>query len=150
MSIRAARRTDHSAIEVLLGQLGYEDTGRFLFSKLERMLSDTDECLLVYEGEAGASGGEAPGGILAFISVHFIPQIALPGDFARISYFSVDDAARGQGIGREMEEYVVALARERQCDRIEVHCHWRRGDAHRFYARQGFEEAPKYLIKRLG
>ncbi len=140
MSIRPARLTDHSAIEVLLEQLGYEDTGRFLLSKLERMLADPDECLLVYEGE---------GGVLAFISVHFIPQIALPGDFARISYFSVADSARGKGIGREMVEYVVALARERQCDRMEVHCHWRRSDAHRFYARQGFEEAPKYLIKKL-
>jgi GNAT superfamily N-acetyltransferase len=140
MSIRSARVSDSPAIERLLDQLGYTGTDRTLPQRLQRMLADPDERILVYETTAG---------VVAFISVHFIPQIGLAGDFARISYFSVDDSVRGQGIGREMEEYVVMLAKERQCDRIEVHCHSRRADAHRFYFRQGYEEAPKYLVKRL-
>jgi GNAT superfamily N-acetyltransferase len=140
MSIRSARLTDGPAIEQLLDQLGYTGTQGFLPQKLRRMLADPDERLLVYETTAG---------VVAFISVHFIPQIAVAGDFARISYFSVDDSVRGQGIGREMEEYVVMLAKERQCDRIEVHCHTRRSDAHRFYFRQGYEEVPKYLMKKM-
>ena len=141
MSIRSARPGDGPAIEQLLDQLGYAGTGYFLPQKLDRMLADPAERLLVYETTAG---------VVAFISVHFIPQIAVAGDFARISYFSVADSVRGQGIGREMEEYVVMLAKERGCDRIEVHCHTRRADAHRFYFRQGYEESPKYLMKRLG
>jgi GNAT superfamily N-acetyltransferase len=140
MSIRLARLSDGPAIEQLLHQLGYTGTGHFLPQKLERMLADADERLLVYETASG---------VVAFVSVHFVPQIAVAGDFARISYFSVDDSVRGQGIGREMEEYVVGLAKERGCDRIEVHCHERRVDAHRFYFRQGYEESPKYLMKRL-
>lgn len=140
MSIRSARLNDGPAIEQLLDQLGYAGTGYFLPQKLGRMLADPDERVLVYETTAG---------VVAFISVHFIPQIAVAGDFARISYFSVADSVRGQGIGREMEEYVVMLAKERGCDRIEVHCHSRRVDAHRFYSRQGYEESPKYLMKRL-
>jgi len=140
MSIRSARLSDGPAIEQLLDQLGYTGTEGFLPQKLRRMLADPDERLLVYETAAG---------VVAFISVHFIPQIAVAGDFARISYFSVDDSVRGQGTGREMEEYVAMLAQERGCDRIEVHCHSRREDAHRFYFRQGYEEAPKYLVKRL-
>jgi GNAT superfamily N-acetyltransferase len=141
MSIRSAQLSDSPAIEQLLDQLGYTGTEGFLPRKLERMLADPDERLLVYETAAG---------VVAFISIHFIPQIAVAGDFARISYFSVGDSVRGQGIGREMEEYVAMLAKERGCDRIEVHCHSRRVDAHRFYFRQGYEEAPKYLLKRLG
>ena len=140
MSIRPAQLSDGPAIEQLLDQLGYTGTEGFLPEKLRRMLADPDERLLVYETMAG---------VVAFISVHFIPQIAVAGDFARISYFSVDDSVRGQGIGREMEEYVAMLAKERGCDRIEVHCHSRREDAHRFYFRQGYEEEPKYLMKRL-
>jgi GNAT superfamily N-acetyltransferase len=140
MSIRSARWSDGPVIGQLLDQLGYTGTEGFLAQKLRRMLADPDEQLLVYETAAG---------VVAFISVHFIPQIAVAGDFARISYFSVDDSVRGQGIGREMEEYVAMLAKERGCDRIEVHCHSRRVDAHRFYFRQGYEEAPKYLAKRL-
>jgi len=140
MSIRLARLSDGPSIEQLLHQLGYTGTGRFLPQKLERMLADAGERLLVYETAAG---------VVAFVSLHFVPQIAVAGDFVRISYFSVDDSVRGQGIGREMEEYVVGLAKERGCDRIEVHCHERRVDAHRFYFRQGYEESPKYLMKRL-
>jgi len=140
MSIRSARLSDGPAIEQLLDQLGYTGTGLFLPQKLVWMLADPDERILVYETTAG---------VVAFVSVHFIPQIAVAGDFARISYFSVDDSVRGQGIGREMEEYVAMLAKERGCDRIEVHCHERRVDAHRFYFRQGYEEVPKYLMKRL-
>jgi GNAT superfamily N-acetyltransferase len=140
MSIRSAQSSDGPAIEQLLDQLGYTGTSQFLPQKLARMLTDPDERTLVYETTAG---------VVAFVSVHFIPQIAVAGDFARISYFSVDDSVQGQGIGREMEEYIVMLAKERGCDRIEVHCHERRVDAHRFYFRQGFEESPKYLMKRL-
>ncbi|WZB65004.1 GNAT family N-acetyltransferase [Achromobacter xylosoxidans] len=49
--------------------------------------------------------------------------------------------------GRALEEAAEALARARGCDRIEVHCHERRVDAHRFYHRQGYAESPKYLMK---
>jgi N-acetylglutamate synthase-like GNAT family acetyltransferase len=140
MSIRPARKADAPAIENLLQQLGYSGTGGFLVQKLERMLDDPDERVFVYEVDGDA---------VALVSLHFIPQLALAGDFARISYFAVDDRFHSKGIGHQMEEYIVSLARERHCDRIEVHCHWQRGDAHRFYFRQGYEEAPKYLIKRL-
>jgi GNAT superfamily N-acetyltransferase len=87
--------------------------------------------------------------ILAFLSLHFIPQIALKGDFARISYFAVDDEARSLGIGRQLEERATRIARERGCTQMEVHCHTRRTRAQEFYARQGWMESPKYLIKRL-
>ena len=161
MSIRLAKPADAPAIENLLQQLGYSGTGGFLVRKLERMLDDPDERVLVYETDApqardrasaqseARSGVAAQPEVVAFVSLHFIPQLALAGDFARISYFAVDDRFRSKGIGHQMEEHIVALARQRHCDRIEVHCHWQRGDAHRFYFRQGYEEAPKYLIKRL-
>ena len=140
MGIRRAQLSDALAIQQLLRQLDYPDTGHFFFKKMERMLSDQDEVLLVYELDDQ---------VVAFISVHFIPQIALPGDFARISYFAVMDGTRSKGIGGEMMDYITALAKERNCDRMEVHCHSRRTDAHRFYFRQGFTEDPKYLIKTL-
>ncbi len=151
MSIRLAKPADAPAVENLLQQLGYSGTSGFLAQRLEKMLDDPDERVLVYEAPPDAARGRASAQpeVVAIVSLHFIPQLALAGDFARISYFSVDDRFRSKGIGQEMEEHIVALARERHCDRIEVHCHWQRGDAHRFYFRQGYEEAPKYLIKRL-
>jgi len=123
-----------------LDQLEYPGTGRFLEAKIQRMILDPDEALLVYEEEEK---------ILGFISLHFIPQIAVEGDFARISYFSIDSAARSRGIGQGMEAHAERLARERGCSLIEVHCHTRRTRAHAFYNRQGYEESPKYLVKKL-
>ena len=140
MGIRKAQSTDWPAITALLEQLDYPGTGKFLAAKIERLLAHPDEELLVYEIE---------GEVVACISLHFIPQLALAGDFARISYFSVDASVRGEGIGRAMEEYATNLADQRGCDRLEVHCHIRRTDAHRFYFRQGFTESPKYLTKKL-
>jgi GNAT superfamily N-acetyltransferase len=138
--IRRALHTDWPAIVRLLDQLDYPDTGKFLESRLVQMLDDPAEILLVWEDNTK---------IFGFLSLHFIPQIALEGDFARISYFSIDESARGQGLGARLEQHATQLARERGCELIEVHCHTRREKAHAFYFRQGYEESPKYLIKRL-
>jgi GNAT superfamily N-acetyltransferase len=141
MGIRRATMEDWRGIRLLLDQLDYPGTEHYLPEKIDRMMRDPDEVLLVFEEE---------GVIMGCISLHFIPQLALPGDFARISYFAIDEQARSKGIGREMEEYCTGLAKERGCYLIEVHCHTRREGAHRFYYRQGYEESPKYLVKRLG
>ena len=144
--IRKAKVSDWPQIRLLLDQLEYKGTEGFLEARIERLVNDPDEALLVYEEDL-AGGKEAK--ILGFISLHFIPQIALEGDFARISYFAVHERARGGGIGQALEEHCMELARERGCSLIEVHCHTRRERAHVFYFRQGYEESPKYLIKRL-
>lgn len=140
MPIRTATLADSEKIQDLLAQMDYPDTGHFIRKKIETLLAHPDEALLVYE---------ETGEVLAFISIHFIPQLALEGDFARISYFAVDATARSKGIGKEMEACCVALARERNCDRIELHSHFRRTKAHQFYDRQGYAEVPKYYVKSL-
>jgi GNAT superfamily N-acetyltransferase len=140
MGIRKAKVEDWKQISLLLNQLDYPDTELFIKEKVEILLMDPNEVLLVFEEDKS---------VIALISVHFIPQLAVKGDFARISYFAVDKNIRGKGIGRQIEEYCTDLAINRNCDRIEVHCHSRRKDAHRFYMRQGFTESPKYFIKML-
>jgi len=108
-------------------------------ARLATMLQDPAEVLLVWDDP----------GVKGFVSLHFIPMIGVGKDFAQISYLIVDDDNRSEGIGRRLEETVTRIARERGCDRIIVHCDSRRIRAHAFYLRQGFEESPKYLIKRL-
>ncbi|NDL63015.1 GNAT family N-acetyltransferase [Enterobacteriales bacterium SAP-6] len=107
---------------------------------MQQLLAHPDETLLVAEEDNS---------ILGVVSLHFIPQLALAGDFCRISYFCVDPAARGKGIGNALESRAQELALARRCDRIEVHCHARRTDAHRFYYRQGYAESPLYFCKRI-
>jgi GNAT superfamily N-acetyltransferase len=159
MSIRSATLRDWEGISRLLTQLEYPGTAGFIRSRLERLLNDPAETLLVWAGPPAPSeppmssepppAPPEPSTILGFLSLHFIPQIALPGDFARISYFAVDNEARSHGIGRQLEETATRLAAERGCVLMEVHCHSRRTRAHEFYARQGWTESPKYLIKKL-
>src|SRR4051812_45313334 len=99
--IRRALYTDWPWIVRLLDQLDYPDTGKFLENRLARLLDDPAEVLLVWEDDSAPNPVSPTPGIpvLGFLSLHFIPQIALKGDFARISYFSIDETARSQGIG---------------------------------------------------
>ncbi|HIB8179837.1 TPA: GNAT family N-acetyltransferase [Elizabethkingia anophelis] len=141
MKIRPIKESDHNIISGLLSQLGYHDTERFIKEKIKALLEIPNEYLVVIE-----NGNEQ---VFGFISIHIIPQIALEGDFARISYFAVDENYRSMGAGKMLEEYCVQVATERNCDRIELHCHSRREKAHLFYYRQGYKESQKYLMKKL-
>jgi GNAT superfamily N-acetyltransferase len=165
MGIRQAVPGDWQGISRLLTQLDYPGTEGFIQARLKTLLADPAAIVLVWaepaptspETRVTATSAPEPlslvdaGGsvLLACLSLHFIPQLALEGDFARISYFAVDDSARGRSIGRQMEEAATRLARDRGCALLEVHCHSRRTRAHEFYARQGYTESPKYLIKKL-
>jgi GNAT superfamily N-acetyltransferase len=138
--IRPATLNDGDAIVSLLEQLGYRGTSDFIFEKMVTLLHHQDALLLVYEKN---------GKVVALLSLHVIPQIALEGDFLRISYFVVDESTRNQTIGAECEAYARQFAQEKECDRIEVHCHERRKNAHRFYEKHGYVESPKYFVKNL-
>ncbi|MBD2108123.1 GNAT family N-acetyltransferase [Nodosilinea sp. FACHB-13] len=138
MQIRPGEVRDSVAIAALLTALDYPVTPDFVVHSLQRQLTHADAAVLVaVEQDA----------VVGLISLHFIPQLALPGDFCRISYFCVDPAARGQGVGAALETEASKLAWARGCNRIEVHCHNRRAQTHRFYYRQGYVESPKYLVK---
>jgi GNAT superfamily N-acetyltransferase len=139
-NVRAATQADAAALVPLLAQLGYAGAEAFVERRVAEQLDHPDALLLVAEVEGAVRG---------FMSLHFIPQLALPGDFCRLSYLCVDQAARSLGIGAALERRAVEEARRRGCDRIELHSHERRRDAHRFYFREGYEESPKYLMKKL-
>ena len=141
MNIRDGRLEDAFEIVRLLEQLDYRETTDFIEDRLLELMSHPDALLLV--------ATEDEKGLVGFVCAHFIPQIALEGDFCRISYLCVDQQSRSLGIGRLLEEQVVKAAKKRNCDRIEVHCHSRRDRAHNFYFRQGYIEDPKYLLKNL-
>lgn len=127
-------------ISLLLDALGYPNTESFIEKRINELLTHTNEVLLI------ACENEV---VLGVISLHFIPQLALLGDFCRISYLCVDKKNRNKGIGAMLEARAFEIAKERGCDRVEVHCSLSRIHAHRFYYRQGYVESPKYLCKSL-
>ena len=50
--------------------------------------------------------------VYAFLSMHLIPQLALAGDYSRISCFCVDEALRVQQVGEQMLPYAEQQARQ--------------------------------------
>lgn len=140
MNIRLAESKDAFALSALLAELGYADTEPFIERRLAQLMVDETERLLI------AEHGNT---VLGFLSLHFIPQLALAGDFARISYFCIAEGERSKGAGQQLLQHAERLAREHACDRMEVHCHQRREKANAFYAREGYGESPRYHIKEL-
>ena len=140
MLIREGDVNDAQILAGLLGDLDYPNTPEAIAERVVSMAANPDSRLLVAESEGRAVG---------FISLHFIPQIALAGEFCRISYLCVSSESRGAGIGQKLLDEAERLAADRGCDRMEVHSHTRRVRAHVFYARAEYEESPKYLMKKL-
>lgn len=141
MNIRSGQLQDAAQIANLLEQLDYTATPSSVENKLKQLLHHPDAKIMVAVDDLDK--------LIGFVALHFIPQLGVAGDYCRISYFCVDWQNRSAGVGKQLEAAVVEAASQRQCDRIEVHCHQRRSRAHRFYARQGYIEDPKYLLKRL-
>ncbi len=140
MLIRDASPADAPLIVSLLADLDYPTEANFISQQIMRMQGNPDSRLWVAVIDERVCG---------FISLHFIAQLPLAGDFCRISYLCVNGEHRGAGIGQRLLDEAERLARDRGCDRMEVHSHTRRVRAHQFYARAEYVESPKYLIKSL-
>ena len=111
-----------------------------LIAQLEKLSGHQDHPVFVFEQDKE---------VLGFIAVHYLPQWGFGGDIMIISYLAVEESHQGHGIGKALEEYVIALALKRKCDRVQVHCADFRVLAHKFYEQQGYLEDPKYFTKRL-
>ncbi|WP_295942978.1 GNAT family N-acetyltransferase [uncultured Xanthomonas sp.] len=104
LDIRNAAMADRQAIVTLMAALDYAGTEDFIEARLTQLLAHPDAALLL------AAAGDA---VLGVLSLHFLPQLALAGDICRISYFCVDDRARGAGVGQRLLAEGEALARQR-------------------------------------
>jgi len=110
MSTRNATIADAVTLTYLLQQLDYAGTESFIEQRITQLLNHPGQQLLVYELE---------GAVVACMSIHFVPQLALAGDFAIISYFAVDESARNKGIGKLMEAHCTHLAKQKHGNRTQ-------------------------------
>jgi len=140
MKIRYASFKDTSVIQDLLGQVGYRVEYTLLSRQMSLLLSNPDHSVVVAEDE---------GLVVAFCSVHFLPQVLNDGDLAFINYLIVDEKVRRKGIGKALESHVVKLAWSRKCDRVQLHCQEWRAEARQFYVQNGYREYPAFYSKRI-
>jgi GNAT superfamily N-acetyltransferase len=81
-------------------------------------------------------------------AVSFKDNLWQEGVIAYVEELVVDEDCRGRGIGSQLLEHLIALARERGCRRIELDSGFHRPDAHRLYERHGLEKRA-FLFSRV-
>ncbi|HKX08268.1 MAG TPA: GNAT family N-acetyltransferase [Stellaceae bacterium] len=135
---RRARREDIRAMLGLLNDAKMGNIPEHLEEPLPRVYEDAftvidadrNQLLLV---------GDVDGRIVASLQLTFIPGISSRGAWrAQVETVRVARDLRGQQIGEAMMRHVIALARERGCDRVQLTTNKARDDAQRFYRRLGF------------
>jgi GNAT superfamily N-acetyltransferase len=130
MKIRPAVPADADAVNELLRQLGYPQTGAAMTARRIQDWSD-DSGGAVY---LAAADGE----LLGLVAVHICPFFQLDGSSGRIVALVVSDRVRGQGIGGQLVAAAESFAESHGCIRMEVTSRDQRVDAHEFYRRRGY------------
>ena len=109
--IRTAQVGDAEAFSPLLASLGYPSDPSALKTRISGILKNPDAALLV----AVLEGSDRAIGLL---SMHFIPQLGVEGEVARIGFLVIDESSHGSGVGKLLESHAETLARERGCNRM--------------------------------
>lgn len=94
--------------------------------------------------------GELAGEVIATLQLTYIPGLSRGGmRRALVEAVRVRADLRGQRIGEQLMEDAMARARARGCGLMQLTTDKRRADAHRFYARLGFEASHEGMKRAL-
>ena len=113
---------------------GREDASRPLDMAYQtafgQILGDPNNHLLVARHEDAIAG---------FMQLTFIPYLTYRGGWrCLIEGVRVADALRGQGVGQQLVEYAITVARQQGCHVVQLTTDKQRPDAIRFYEKLGF------------
>jgi ribosomal protein S18 acetylase RimI-like enzyme len=93
---------------------------------------------------------EVDGEVVGCLQISFIPGLSRLGMWrGQIEAVRVAGAQRGSGVGRAMLLWAIEQCRARGCGLVQLTSDKRRADAHRFYARLGFEATHEGMKLRL-
>lgn len=94
--------------------------------------------------------GELDGEVVATLQLTIIPYLSRRGSRrALVEAVRVDSRVRGRRIGERLMDWAIARAREHGCTVMQLTTDKQRADAHRFYARLGFEASHEGMKLRL-
>lgn len=148
MSVRPARPDDLGAVVELLREdvIREVDESQVPASSyraaFEEIRTDAHQDLLV---------GEVGGEVVATAQVTWVRHLTYVGGLmCQLESVRVRSDRRGQGLGRQLVEHVVAEARERGAVRVELTTNARRERAQEFYRRLGFASSHVGMKRYLG
>lgn len=126
--VRRAERSDLAGIAGLVRQLGYEIDLDVVSRNLDQLIEG--DCVFVAE-----IGGKCVG----CLTTSQMQVLYQPEPVGRIAMMVVDATLRSQGIGAELVRTAERDLMEKGCKTIELTSRLDREDAHRFYAKLGFD-----------
>jgi N-acetylglutamate synthase-like GNAT family acetyltransferase len=140
LTIRDARPEDAQALARLIEQLGYPTSSDAVVRRVNLLASSEADRLVV---------AELDGRVVGLASVHISFSVEYDAPSAKLSAIVVDSDCRRHGIGEALVAEIEAEARARGCCLVFLTTAERRGDAHAFYRRIGFEETGRRFAKWL-
>ena len=138
--IRDAVGGDAAAIARLLGELGYPPSAEGVADLVARYLAADRSRVQVAEFE---------GEVVGLVATHAVLRLDADGVTCRITDIVVAERVRGRGIGSALMRAAEEEARRAGAPRLDLSSGDWRNDAHRFYARHGFETRARSFTKRL-
>lgn len=127
--IKSAVPGDCAALVRLIDQLGYHASEAQVAERLGRIEADGTQVLVA----------ELEGRVVGCLSTSMMRVLHRPKPVGRISMMVVDEALRGQGVGKALVRAAERVLHDAGCGLVEVTSHLRRTGAHAFYERLGYE-----------
>lgn len=129
VTIRGARLEDAARLAELSRQLGYPTTPEAIRLRLQQIARDADHDVFVAESAAGE--------VLGWIDL-LVERALVSGNEVEIAGLVVDEACRGQGVGRRLMEHAEQWARDKGCRSVRLRSNVVRAEAHTFYEQLGY------------
>lgn len=107
-----------------------EPLPREYMEAFSNIAADKNQELILGENENGE--------VVATLQVSFIQYLTYRGIRAQIEAVRIREDLRGQGVGQEMFEWTIQLAKKRNAHLIQLTSDKQRPDAIRFYEKLGF------------
>ena len=110
-----------------------EATGLRIQEHLQLCLADASHTVLISR--------DASKRLTGYLSVHWLPYFILKAPEGFVSELFVDNASRGQGVGKRLLDVAKTEAEARGCSRLSL-LNFRNGESYQrqFYAKNGWQE----------
>jgi len=141
IKVRQATPADYAALAELMTELGYAASPAEIAKRMEIINERTDYAILV---------AQTGGGIAGVIALTVTPSLYRSDPQGAIVALVVSSAYRGRGTAGTLVQSGENWLREHGVQRVTVNPSIPRENAHRLYARLGYEHTGLRFTKSLG
>ncbi len=138
--IRLAVSEDAGEIARLLTLLGHPASAADIQERWQHWAAEGNTCFVAQ------SGGGPLGGI---VTLHRMRVLHRPRPVGRITALVVEQALRGQGVGRALVRYAESYLSHSGCGLLEITSNVSLKQAHAFYQHLGYERSSERFSKVL-